>query len=92
MTPAFSGTVYSSPVDNFFVTNSAAGLIIGYNSVGVAVGTCPDYRNAVTNLLTLTNTTARFTTVASVPSGTNLAPSLAFNNSATTGIYSSAVN
>lgn len=29
--PAFSGTVYSSPVDNFFITNSASGLIVGYN-------------------------------------------------------------
>ncbi|MGL5935625.1 MAG: beta strand repeat-containing protein, partial [Cetobacterium sp.] len=91
-TPAYTGAVFSSPTDYFFVSNVGSTFKIFGRTHSDAVNVAPDYRVANTEILALTTTIAETKLPLIIPFGSLGSLALRFNSEATTGIYRSGSN
>jgi hypothetical protein len=90
-TPAYSGSVYTSPSTNFFMFNSGSALVVARNAIVASESAPPDYRNTSTDLLTISASQAHFNQTIRTSGGSVSAPGIVFSE-ANTGIYRNNTN
>lgn len=86
-TPAYSGTVYTSPTCNYFMTNTGTNLELVRNTVVSSETSVPDYRDTTSQIFVIGPSTFETKSALILPTGTAANPSLRFTTATTTGLY-----
>ncbi len=92
-TPSYSGAVFTSPNNNYFILNTGSNLEFVRNTTVTSDSSPPDYRDSTTTqLLVLSSSSLESKTKILIPAGSVSAPAISFSQETNTGLFSPSGN